>query len=126
MADHDQAPAADDRAATAAVAGLLAGLRLQGAIFLRGEYTEAWAYESLPSADAAAILAPGATRVLLFHVVASGRCWIEVPGGERHWANDGDVIVLPYNHEHRMGGSTDAVAVPVASLIDPHRGIGCR
>jgi AraC-like DNA-binding protein len=119
LADHDQAPAADDRDATTAVAGLVAGLRLQGAIFLRGEYTESWAYVSLPAADAAAILAPGATRVLLFHVVASGRCWIEVPGGERHWANGGDVIVLPYNHEHRMGGTREAVAVSVASLIDP-------
>lgn len=118
LADHDHAPAADDRAATAAVAEVLSGLRLQGAIFLRGEYTESWAYESLPSADAAAILAPGATRVLLFHVVASGRCWIEVPGGERHWANGGDVIVLPYNHEHRMGGTSEAVAVSVASLIE--------
>jgi hypothetical protein len=119
VADHDQAPAGDDRDATTAVAGLLDGLRLRGAIFLRGEYTESWAYESLPSADAAAILAPGAPRVLLFHVVASGRCWIEVPGGERHWANGGDVIALPYNHEHRMGGTKEAVAVSVASLIDP-------
>lgn len=117
-ADHDQAAAVPDQEPTRALADLLAGLRLQGAIFLRGDYTESWAYESLPSADAAAILAPGATRVLLFHVIASGRCWIEVPGGERHWANGGDVIVLPYNDEHRMGGRTDAVAVSVATLID--------
>ena len=57
--------------------------------------------------------------MLLFHVIASGRCWIEVPGGERHWANAGDVIVLPYNDQHRMGGTTNAVAVSVATLIDP-------
>jgi AraC-like DNA-binding protein len=56
---------------------------------------------------------------MLFHVIASGRCWIEVPGGERHWANAGDVIVLPYNDEHRMGGTTAATAVSIATLIDP-------
>ncbi len=119
LAGHDQTTAVPDREPTRALADLLGSVRLQGAIFLRGDYTEGWAYESLPSADAAAILAPGATRVLLFHVIASGRCWIEVPGGERHWANGGDVIVLPYNDEHRMGGTMDALAVSVASLIDP-------
>lgn len=120
LAGHDRAPAVPDQEPTPVPRGLtdaLSRLRLQGAIFLRGEYTEAWAYESLPSADAAAVLAPGALRVLLFHVIASGRCWTEV-GGERHWAQAGDVVVLPYNDEHRMGGTTDAACVPIATLID--------
>jgi AraC-like DNA-binding protein len=118
LAENDRVAASPDRKATPALADALSRLRLEGAIFLRGEYTEAWAYESIPSADAAALLAPGATRVLLFHVIASGRCWIEVPGGERHWANGGDVIVLPYNDPHFMGGTAAATAVSVATLID--------
>ena len=119
LAKNDHVAASPDHKPTSALVGHLSRLRLQGAIFLRGEYTEAWAYESLPAADAAAILAPDADRVLLFHVIASGRCWIEVPGGDRHWANGGDVIVLPYNDEHSMGGTTAATAVSVATLIDP-------
>lgn len=117
LAGHDRAPAVPDPEPTSALADALARLRLQGAIFLRGEYSEAWAYESLPSADAAAVLAPDATRVLLFHVIAAGRCWVGA-GGERHWAQAGDVVVLPYNDEHRMGGTTDAVCVPIATLIE--------
>ena len=54
---HDQVPAVVDRGPTLSVA--LAKLHLQGAIFLRGEYTEAWAYDSLPPKDAATVLAPG-------------------------------------------------------------------
>ena len=119
LAENDHAAAVPDREPTPALAAALSRLRLQGAIFLRGEYTEAWAYESMPSADAAALLAPDARRVLLFHVIASGRCWIEVPGGERHWANGGDVIVLPYNDEHRMGGTTAATAVSITTIIEP-------
>jgi AraC-like DNA-binding protein len=119
IAGHDPAPGVTDRAATSALSDALAHLQLQGAIFMRGEYTEAWAYESLPSKDAAAILAPGASRVVLFHVVASGRCWIEAGGGERLWAQGGDVIVLPYNDEHRMGGSAAARAINVGELIAP-------
>ena len=118
MAENDREAAVPDREPTTALTDALGRLRLQGAIFLRGEYTESWAYESMPAADAAAILAPGAERVLLFHVIASGRCWIEVPGGERHWANNGDVIVLPYNDQHRMGGTSDAAAVAITTLID--------
>lgn len=118
-AGHDRSHAVPVQKPTSALADALSRLRLDGAIFLRGEYTEAWAYESLPSADAAQILAPGARRVVLFHVVAAGRCWIETETGERLWADDGDVIVLPYNDKHRMGGTRAAECVPVANLIDP-------
>jgi AraC-like DNA-binding protein len=94
-------------------------LRLQGAIFLRGEYTEAWAYESVPPRDALAVLAPRAERMILFHVIASGEAWIETYGSERHWARAGDVIVLPYGDGHRMGGTEPAEWVSIATLIDP-------
>jgi AraC-like DNA-binding protein len=100
------------------LSGTLARLRLQGAIFLRGEYTEAWAYDSLPPRDAVAVLAPGAERMILFHVIASGKAWIETYDSERHWAEAGDVIVLPYGDGHRMGGTEPAELVPVGELID--------
>lgn len=94
-------------------------LRLGGAIFLRAEYTDGWSYES-PSADALIeLLQPDAQQLVLFHIVAQGGCWIEVDDGERQWASEGDVIVLPYAHRHRMGGESAAPAVPIASLLDP-------
>ena len=117
LLSHDRAPAIADREAT--LSGTLAQLRLQGAIFLRGEYTEAWAYDSLPPQDAVAVLAPGAGRMILFHVIASGEAWIETYDSERHWASAGDVIVLPYGDGHRMGGREPAEWVSVAQLIDP-------
>lgn len=115
---HDRIPAVPDRAPNPALSEALDRLHLQGAIFLRGEYTEAWAYQSLPRDDAVAILAPGARRVVLFHVIADGRCWIEVDGGRRLWAQQGDVIVLPYGDAHRMGGREAASCVPVGTLIE--------
>ncbi len=98
---------------------VLDGLRLTGAVFLRAEYTENWAYESLPVEDVASALVPDARRVTLFHVVASGRCWVEVESGERHWASAGDVIVLPYGDSHRMGGLNDAELVSAATFVTP-------
>ena len=64
------------------VADVLSRIRLAGAIFLRAEYTSPWAYESPSSGDLIGLLAPGARRLILFHLVAEGRCWIRVSGGE--------------------------------------------
>ena len=94
-------------------------LRLEGAIFLRGEYSEAWAYESPTGEMMAGLLRPGRDRLLYFHIIASGRCWVALEGGEKHWADAGDVVVLPYGHQHRMGGSTDAECVSVLELMSP-------
>jgi AraC-like DNA-binding protein len=114
--DHDRDAAAADR--SAALSSALTRIRLSGAIFLHSEYTEAWAYESMASKDMAAVLAPDAARIVIFHVVVSGSCWIEA-GSDKVWAHEGDVIVLPYNDQHRMGGHETAEIVPVSQLIDP-------
>jgi AraC-like DNA-binding protein len=116
---HDSAPAVPDPDATAALDAALSRLRVQGAIFLRGEYTESWAYQSMSARETADILAPGSERVVLFHVVSSGRCWIETDDSERRWADPGDVIVLPYGDPHRMGGSATADLVSMRSLLSP-------
>jgi AraC-like DNA-binding protein len=96
----------------------LDGLRLEGAVFLRAEYQESWAYESMPGPATAALLHPGSDRVILFHLVASGTCWVAVDG-EKHWAQRGDVIVLPYGHQHQMGGIEAAQPVPIATFMQP-------
>jgi AraC-like DNA-binding protein len=98
----------------------LARLRLDGAIFFRSEFTEGWSYESPAAADELAnTLRPGARRLIIFHIVAEGSCWISLAGGERLWAEKGDVIVLPYGDPHRMGGAEAATSVPIFSLLDP-------
>lgn len=74
-------------------------LRLEGAIFFRSELTEPFAFESSPAALAYA-LHPGAQ----LHIVARGSAWVEGTYGDRLWAQEGDVIVLPYGDHHTIGG----------------------
>ena len=96
----------------------LEATRLEGAIFFRAEFTEDWSYES-PPAEIAGLLRPGAERLILFHIVAAGECWVSTGGGDKHWARRGDVIVLPYGDLHFVGGSRDAECVPIVTLLAP-------
>ncbi len=93
-------------------------LRLEGAIFFRSEFTDPFAIDSNPSAIADAIH-PGAERVLLFHIVASGRCSVTGADGVRHLAHEGDVIVLPYGDHHTLAGDSPAECVPILTLLEP-------
>ena len=98
----------------------LNGLQLDGAIFFRSEFTEAWSFSS-PAAvgEFVHVVEPQAERLIMFHIVAKGSCWVAGPDGERHWANEGDVIVLPYGDEYEMGGTASATSVPIFSLLAP-------
>ncbi len=53
----------------------------------------------------------------MFHIVARGGCWVWVSGGDRHWACEGDVIVLPYGDRHTLGGVTPAEPVSISSVV---------
>jgi AraC-like DNA-binding protein len=94
-------------------------LRLKGAIYLRAEYTEAWALGGQGGPAIANLLHPGADCVIFFHVVASGRCWVSLADGERHWASAGDVIVLPYGDQFTMGGAAPTEPVQITSVLAP-------
>ena len=100
-----------------ALQSALERLRLEGAVFLRAEYREPWAYESLTARETAKVLRPDSDRVILFHVVASGACWVAVDDGDKHWARRGDVIVLPYGDQHRMGGADDVDVVSISTFM---------
>jgi len=122
--DHDRDTGASDRVtardqgrSSAALQSALERLRLEGAVFLRAEYREPWAYESLTARETAKILRPDSDRVILFHVVASGTCWVAVDDGDKHWARRGDVIVLPYGDQHRMGGVQNAGLVSISTFL---------
>jgi AraC-like DNA-binding protein len=107
-----------NRAPSAALlSSALDQLRLDGAIFFRSEWTEGFAFESAPN-DVAGALHPGAERVILFHIVARGSCWVDGGDGERHWASQGDVIVIPYGDPHVIGGETSVEPVSVLTLLD--------
>jgi AraC-like DNA-binding protein len=108
-----------DRAPAQPFDDALDHLRLEGAIFMRAEYSERWALADQGGPMFAAMMHPGAERLILFHVVASGRCWVSTPDGERTWASAGEVIVVPYGDVFTMGGAEAVEPVSIMSVVPP-------
>lgn len=77
-------------------------VRLVGAIFIHGRFTAPWCYQS-PHADAAApFLEPTAERVVIFHMITEGECWVEMDGQPPTRLGAGDAVIFPQGDAHRM------------------------
>jgi AraC-like DNA-binding protein len=77
-------------------------VRLVGAIFINARFTAPWCYAS-PHADAAApLLEPGAERVVIYHLITEGECFVEMDGQAPLLLRAGDVVVFAQGHAHRM------------------------
>src|SRR6185503_4936005 len=77
-------------------------VRLVGAIFINARFTAPWCYQS-PSADSAApVLEPGAERVVIFHLITEGECYVELGDAPPMRLTAGDAVIFPQGHAHRM------------------------
>jgi len=78
-------------------------VRLVGAIFIEAKFTAPWCYNSPPADTAAPFLEPGAERVVIFHLITEGECYVEMGGSEPPvHLTAGDAVVFPQGHAHRM------------------------
>ena len=85
-----------------ALSEILRVVRLVGAIFINARFTAPWCYQS-PRADVAApLLEPGAERVVIFHFVTEGECFVELDGEPPLAIGAGDVVLFTQGDAHRM------------------------
>lgn len=66
-------------------------LRMSGAFYCRSELTAPFGL-SMPPLE----------NTLMFHLVASGRCWLEVPGEEPQQLQPGDLALVPHGRGHDL------------------------
>src|SRR5262249_33302158 len=99
------------------LSGMLAQVRLAGAIFLRAELTAPWALRSPPPDQLIRLLGREARRLILFHIVAQGRCLVRSRGGALVEAGAGDVVVIPYGEQHVMSSAEDVEPIPIESIL---------
>lgn len=91
-------------------------VRLCGAIFVDGRFTAPWCYQS-PHADyAAPLLEPGAERVVIFHMITEGECYVEMVGQSPVHLVAGDAVIFPQGDAHRMSSAPGVPAATSANL----------
>jgi len=87
-------------------------VQLVGAIFINARFSAPWCYQS-PRADfAAPLLEPGAERVVIFHLITEGECYVELDDAPPTRLIAGDAVVFPQGDAHRM---TSRPGLPSAS-----------
>ena len=91
-------------------------VRMSAAIFIQGNFTAPWCYQS-QSADAAApLLEPHAEHVVIFHLITEGECFVELRDEAPLKLVAGDAIVFPQGHAHRMASRPGVAPGPGGRL----------
>lgn len=106
-------------APTDLLSDVLRSLRVSGAIFLRGQFTEPWGVSAPTAADMATLLKPGAGRTLIFHIVFEGPCWINLESGESSRLRAPGIIFMPHGHSHLLADQAGRTHKPVADMLPP-------
>jgi len=101
---------------TDVLSDVLRAVRLTGAVYFDFELSSPWVAEAPPSRELAAIVMPGAERVIEYHLVARGRCWAQPIGGDPIHLQEGDLIVFPQGHAHTMSSAPGMRATPDLSM----------
>ena len=74
-------------------------LRMSGVLYSRADFSEPWGMELPPIAGC-----------LMFHVMISGRCWLDVEGAELSLLQQGDLALVPHGEGHRLLSEPGAAA----------------
>jgi AraC-like DNA-binding protein len=99
---------------------ILSGVKLTGAVFFTAEFSAPWGFTMPASNVMAARLAPGASHIILFHLLIEGGCVVEMLGGQLIALEPGDVVIFPKGEAHHMSSGKDA------SLPFPNYGINAK
>jgi AraC-like DNA-binding protein len=99
------------------LADVLHAVRLSGAVFLTADFSAPWSVRSVPPRQLAALLALAADDLAIFHVLAEGRCWVEMEGHAPLRINAGDVIVFPQGDQHVMGSGIGMDPTPIIRVL---------
>ncbi|HYM28045.1 MAG TPA: AraC family transcriptional regulator [Steroidobacteraceae bacterium] len=95
-------------------------VQLVGAIFINARFSAPWCYQSPRAASAAPLLEPGAERVVIFHLITEGECYVELGDEAPLRLIAGDVVIFPEGHAHRMAsrpGLPPARGAPLADVL---------
>jgi AraC-like DNA-binding protein len=77
-------------------------VHLVGAIFINAKFTAPWCYRSQHADSVASLLEPGAERVVIFHLITEGECYVEMDDEPPLRLVPGDAVIFPHGDAHLM------------------------
>src|SRR5687768_4602101 len=77
-------------------------VHLVGAIFINAKFTAPWCYRSQHADSVASLLEPGAERVVIFHLITEGECYVEMDDAPPLRLVPGDAVIFPHGDAHLM------------------------
>ncbi len=83
----------------------LHSLRMSGTFYCRSEFTAPWGVEL-----------PEVPDCLMFHVVTTGSCWVEVAGTESRLLRAGDFALVPHGRGHVLRSEPGVAAAKLFDL----------
>jgi AraC family transcriptional regulator, alkane utilization regulator len=103
-----------------ALSDVLRLVRLSGAVYLNGEFTAPWCVMGQVSHEVSAALLPRAERVVSYHLVTEGSCWVGLVGepSSAIRVDAGELLVVPQGEPHLMGSSLELTPAPAQQLIE--------
>ena len=102
---------------TDVLSDVLRAVRLTGAVYFDFELTSPWVAEAPPAQAIAAMVMPGAERVIEYHLIARGGCWGRLADGEPIRLNEGDLILFPQGDAHTLSSAPGMHATPDLSMF---------
>ena len=97
-----------------ALSDVLKSVRLEGAVYVNGEFTAPWCIRGECTLPAVRHRLAGAEHVVFFHFLIEGSCKVRLTdGGEMLEAVAGDLILVPQDDRHLMG--SDLKLAPLGS-----------
>jgi len=85
---------------------LLRAIRLTGTAFIEAQLSAPWAVETPPPSAIAARLASKAGRIIPYHVVTEGCCFVELKGQPPIKLTADDAVFFPHGDVHVLGSRT--------------------
>ena len=95
---------------------VLRSVHLTGAVYFDFELSSPWVAEAPPSREIAAVVMPGAQRVIEYHLIARGACWGNLVGEPPIRLDEGDLIVFPQGDAHVLSSAAGMRATPDMSM----------
>lgn len=95
---------------------ILSGLKLQGAIFFRGEFSAPWFVNAPPSPQLAAALGLDDAHVVNFHLLTEGEAIVELPAGDRLALRGGEIVIFPHGDAHYLMSTDGTCRVEDAAV----------